>query len=78
MKWKPYLDGKIRLIRQWAGVAVRRDLIRDVQPVLDEVSCELIIQSFLSVQVVRGDQEESRRVPFTYFAINELSDVAWV
>jgi len=52
MNGKAHLDGKVRLIPQLAGVAVRRGLARDIQTVLDEVGAELIVQGFLSMYVV--------------------------
>ena len=51
MKGRAHLDGKVRLIRQLTGVAVRRKLARHVQAVLDEVSAELIVQGLLSAYI---------------------------
>ena len=47
-----HLDGKIRLIPQFTRITVRGKLVRYVQPVLDKVSAELVIQGFLSAQVM--------------------------
>ena len=52
MKGTTHLDGKVRLIPQLTGVAVRRGLARDIQTVLDKVAAELIVQGFLSMYAV--------------------------
>ena len=47
-----HLDSEVRLVPQHTGETVRGKLAPYVQPILNEVGAELLVQGFLSVQIV--------------------------